>query len=198
MNDEQRTGQVVQHPVDLGHPEEPASLGPSGKPLRDVTAPELAVLFCGINPSLISARRGHHFARPGNRFWPAIHLAGFTPRRLAPEADGDLPRYGLGATNVVDRPTRTAAELTVDELRAGVAALHELVAEHRPRVVAVLGITAWRLGFGRPAATLGLQPERIAGAAAWVVPNPSGLNAHYQLPDLARLYGALREYAFPP
>ncbi len=163
----------------------------SGKPLRDVIAPGLDVLFCGINPSLMSAARGHHFARPGNRFWPALHLAGLTPRRLRPEEDAELLRYGLGVTNVVDRPTRTAAELSAEELRTGAAALTELVARYRPRVLAVLGITAWRVGFDRPRAVAGLQDERVGGAATWVVPNPSGLNAHHQLPDLARIYGQL-------
>lgn len=162
------------------------------KPLRDVVGPGLDVLFCGINPSLVSAERGHHFARPGNRFWPAIHLAGLTPRRLRPEEDEELLRYGLGVTNVVDRPTRTAAELTTEELRAGAAALAELVARYRPRALAVLGVTAWRTGFDRPRAAIGRQPERIGGAVTWVVPNPSGLNAHHQLPDLARLYRQLR------
>jgi TDG/mug DNA glycosylase family protein len=162
------------------------------KPLPDVVAPDLAVLFCGINPSLVSAARGHHFARPGNRFWPALHLAGLTPRRLTPDEDGELLRYGLGVTNLVDRPTRAAAELTADELRAGAAALADLVGNYRPRVLAVLGITAWRAAFDRPRARLGPQPERIGGAQTWVVPNPSGLNAHFQLPDLARLYRELR------
>jgi double-stranded uracil-DNA glycosylase len=163
-----------------------------GKPLRDVIAPGLDVLFCGINPSLMSAERGHHFARPGNRFWPAIHRAGLTPRLMGPEEDMALLDHGLGVTNVVDRPTRTAAELSPEELRAGAAALDGLVARYRPRVLAVLGITAYRLGFGRPRAGVGLQPERVGGAATWVVPNPSGLNAHHQLPDLARIYGRLR------
>jgi TDG/mug DNA glycosylase family protein len=163
-----------------------------GKPLPDVVAPGLDVLFCGINPSLMSAARGHHFARPGNRFWPALHLAGLTPRRLTPEEDGELPRYGLGVTNLVDRPTRTAAELTQDELRAGALALGELVARYRPRVVAVLGITAWRAAVDRPRAVLGPQPETIGGAPTWVAPNPSGLNAHHQLPDLAASYRRLR------
>ncbi|MGY1707351.1 G/U mismatch-specific DNA glycosylase [Geodermatophilus sp. SYSU D00697] len=169
-----------------------------GKPLRDVVAPDLDVLFCGINPSLLSAARGHHFARPGNRFWPALHLAGLTPRRMTPDEDGELPRYGLGVTNLVDRPTRTAAELTPDELRAGAAALTDLVGRYRPRVVAVLGVGAYRTGFGRPRAVLGRQDERIGGASTWVVPNPSGLNAHYQLPDLARLYRELRSAAGCP
>jgi TDG/mug DNA glycosylase family protein len=163
-----------------------------GKPLPDIVARDLDVLFCGINPSLVSAARGHHFARPGNRFWPALHLAGLTPRLLAPDEDRQLLDHGLGVTNVVDRPTRAAAELTPAELREGAAALADLVAEYRPRVLAVLGITAWRAGFGRPRAVMGLQPERIGGAATWVVPNPSGLNAHFQLPELARRYGELR------
>ena len=163
-----------------------------GKPLRDVIAPGLDVLFVGINPSLLSAERGHHFARPGNRFWPALHLAGLTPRRMTPDEDAELPRYGLGITNVVDRPTRTAAELAPEELLAGGAALAALVERYRPRAVAVLGVTAWRSAFRRPKAVLGLQPERLGGAATWVLPNPSGLNAHHQLPDLARLYAQVR------
>ena len=165
---------------------------PPGKPLRDVIAPDLDVLFVGINPSLLSAARGHHFARPGNRFWPALHLAGLTPRRLTPGEDGELPRYGLGVTNIVARPTRAAAELSTQELRDGAAELAALVARWRPRVVAVLGITAWRVALDRPKATLGRQPERLGGADTWVVPNPSGLNAHHQLPDLARRYRELR------
>ncbi|RBY77213.1 G/U mismatch-specific DNA glycosylase [Geodermatophilus sp. TF02-6] len=165
----------------------------TGKPLRDVVAPDLDVLFCGINPSLTSAARGHHFARPGNRFWPALHLAGLTPRLLTPDEDAELPRHGLGVTNLVDRPTRTAAELTPEELRDGAAALTELVRTVRPRVLAVLGIGAFRTGFDRPRAALGRQDERIGGAVTWVVPNPSGLNAHYQLPDLARIYRQLRD-----
>ena len=166
--------------------------GEPAKPLPDVVAPGLDILFCGINPSLTSAARGHHFARPGNRFWPALHLAGLTPRLLTPDEDRELLRYGLGVTNVVDRPTRTAAELDAAELRAGAVALAELVERWRPAVLAVLGVTAWRVAFDRPKAGLGRQPDDVGGAAAWVVPNPSGLNAHYQLPELALIYGALR------
>jgi TDG/mug DNA glycosylase family protein len=169
----------------------------TGKPLPDVVVAGLDVLFCGINPSLMSADRGHHFARPGNRFWPALHLAGLTPIRLTPEQDRELTRYGLGVTNLVDRPTRAAAELTADELRAGAGALADLVARYRPRVVAVLGITAWRTAFDRPKAVLGLQPERVGGALTWAAPNPSGLNAHYLLPDLAAFYRRLREDPAP-
>jgi TDG/mug DNA glycosylase family protein len=164
----------------------------AGKPLPDVIAPGLDILFCGINPSLMSALRGHHFARPGNRFWPALHLAGLTPRRLAPDEDRELLEYGIGITNIVARPTRAAAELGVAELREGATALGGLVAQYRPRVLAVLGVTAWRTAFQRPKAGLGLQPERVGGAETWVAPNPSGLNAHHQLPDLARCYAGLR------
>ena len=162
------------------------------KPLPDVIAPDLDVLFCGINPSLMSAARGHHFARPGNRFWPALHLARLTPRRLTPDEDRELLRYGIGVTNLVDRPTRTAAELGKAELQEGAEALARLVSRYHPRVVAVLGVTAWRTAFERLGARLGLQPERVGGAETWVAPNPSGLNAHHQLPDLARCYAELR------
>ena len=168
-----------------------------GKPLPDIVAPGLRVPFCGINPSLLSAARGHHFARPGNRFWPALHLAGLTPRRLSPDEDRELLEHGLGVTNLVDRPTRTAAELEPAELRAGAAQLRELVGQYRPDVVAVLGLTAWRLASQQTRGALGRQPQGIGGAETWVLPNPSGLNAHYQLPDLARLYGRLRRPVGP-
>ena len=161
------------------------------KPVPDVIAPGLRVLFCGINPSLMSAERRHHFARPGNRFWPALHLGGLTPRRLSPDEDRELLRYGLGVTNMVDRASRTAAELSREELRAGAAALDDLVRRYRPDVLAVLGVTAWRVGFDRPRAATGLQPESVGGVPTWVVPNPSGLNAHVQVADLARSYGRL-------
>jgi TDG/mug DNA glycosylase family protein len=161
------------------------------KPVPDVVAPGLDILFCGINPSLMSAARGHHFARPGNRFWPALHLAGLTPRRMSPDEDRELLRFGLGVTNIVARPTRTAAELSGAELREGAGFLAELVSAYQPRVLAVLGVTAWRAAFDRPKAILGRQPERVGGAETWVAPNPSGLNAHHQLPDLARCYREL-------
>jgi double-stranded uracil-DNA glycosylase len=157
--------------------------------------PGLRVLFCGINPGLVSAARGHHFARPGNRFWPALYAAGFTPRRLAPDEDMELLRYGVGVTNLADRPTRAASELSRAELRSGAAALAELVRTYSPRLVAVVGVTAHRVAFDHPRAQLGLQPDTIADRPVWVLPNPSGLNAHHQLPDLARLYGEAREFA---
>jgi TDG/mug DNA glycosylase family protein len=157
-------------------------------------APGLDVVFCGINPSIMSFERGHHFARPGNRFWPALHGAGFTPRLMRPDEDMELLEYGVGVTNVVDRPTRGVADLSADELRAGGEALARFAARYRPRVMAVLGVTAWRAAYERPGAVVGLQPETVGGCAAWVLPNPSGLNAHYQLPDLIRLFGELRSW----
>jgi TDG/mug DNA glycosylase family protein len=157
-------------------------------------APGLDVIFCGINPGLESARRGHNFARPGNRFWKALHGAGFTPRLLKPEDDGLLPQFGIGMTNVVDRASRGAADLSDDELRAGARQLEKLVREYEPRVLAIVGLGAYRTGFERPKAALGLQPDEVGGRPVWVLPNPSGLNAHYQLPDLIRLFGELREW----
>jgi TDG/mug DNA glycosylase family protein len=159
-------------------------------------APGLDVLFCGINPGLESARRGHNFARPGNRFWPALHGSGFTPRLLAPEEDRDLPRYGLGITNVVDRATAGAADLTPDELREGAVRVGELVQRYEPLVLAVVGLGAYRTGFSQRTAVVGQQPEEhtVGGRPVWVLPNPSGLNAYYQLPDLIRLFAELREW----
>jgi double-stranded uracil-DNA glycosylase len=156
--------------------------------LRPILGPDLDVLFVGINPSLRSEAVGHHFARPGNRFYPALHAAGFTPRRLSPEEDGELPEYGVGSTNLVARATRAAGELTSDELRAGAKELDALVARLQPRLVAVLGLTAYRTAFERPKATMGPQPDTIGGRPVWVLPNPSGLNAHYKPADFARLY----------
>ncbi len=164
----------------------------AAKPLPDVGGPGLRVLFCGINPSLTSAELGHHFARPGNRFWPALHGAGFTPRRFTPAEDGRLPALGLGITNLVDRPTRAAEELDRAELESGWTALEALVARWRPGVVAMVGIGAWRVATHTPRAGLGPQSRRVGGRAAWVLPNPSGLNAHHQLPDLVRRFAELR------
>jgi len=151
------------------------------------------VLFCGINPSLISAATGHHFARPGNRFWRTLHEAGFTRRRLAPAEQRTLLDEGLGLTNLVARATASAAELAPRELAAGRRRLAAKVRRLRPGVVAVLGIGAYRTAFVRPRAGLGPQPERLAGAGLWVLPNPSGLNAHYSLGELVRLYRQLGE-----
>ena len=160
--------------------------------LVDVIGPGLSVLFCGINPGLYSAATGHHFARPGNRFWPALHGGGFTPRVMKPWEQDQLPALGVGVTNLVARASATAAELSGAELVAGGAALRDKVERHRPAVVAFLGVTAYRAAFAKPKATLGRQPDPIGPAAIWVLPNPSGLNAHYRPADLARLFGELR------
>lgn len=167
----------------------------AGRTVPDVLAPNLRVLFVGINPGLYSGATGHHFARPGNRFWPVLHLAGFTPRALAPWEERDLVGLGLGITNLVHRATATAAELDASELRAGVRELHVKVAALAPRWVAVLGVGAYRTAFARPRAVVGRQSERLAGAGVWVLPNPSGLNAHYQRDALAAAYAELRRAA---
>ena len=171
----------------------PAELaGAEGRTVPDVLRPDLDVLFCGINPGLWSAAVGHHFARPGNRFWKALHLGGFTPRQLEPDEEAELLRLGLGITNLVERATGGAAELGAGELRAGSVRLAAKAAATRPRVVAVLGVGAYRTAFARPKAAVGPLPEPIGGSAAWLLPNPSGLNAHYQLPDLAEAFAELR------
>jgi TDG/mug DNA glycosylase family protein len=162
--------------------------------LPDLLGPRLRVLFCGINPSLYSAAVGHHFARPGNRFWPALHAAGLTARLLSPFEDELLPGLGFGLTNLVPRATARAEELGDQELQLGAAALLEKIRRFRPRVVAFLGVSAYRTGFRRPRAALGRQAETLAGAVVQVLPSPSGLNAHYRLADLARLYSGLAEY----
>jgi TDG/mug DNA glycosylase family protein len=163
-----------------------------GRAVPDVIAPGLAVLFCGINPRLYSGATGHHFARPGNRFWPALHAAGFTDRPVPPWEERQLLEYRLGITNLVARATAGAAELEQDELRAGRSRLGRKVRRFRPQVVAVLGIGAYRMAFNQPGATVGRQPVMLAEALLWVLPNPSGLNANHQLPDLVRLFGELR------
>jgi len=158
----------------------------------DLVAPGLRVLFCGINPGLYTAAIGHHFGRPGNRFWPALHGAGFTPRQFAPWEEQQLLPLGIGITNMVARTTATAAELSPDEFVAGGQRLTRLVAAFTPRSIAFLGIGAYRAAFGRPKAPLGLQAERIGTTALWVLPSPSGLNANHQLADLIRLFAELR------
>jgi TDG/mug DNA glycosylase family protein len=165
-----------------------------GKRVPDILAADLRILFCGINPSLYSAAVGHHFARPGNRFWPALHLGGFTNERLSPCQDGMLPTLGWGITNLVARATATAAELTEVDLVRGSRVLERKVRRYSPRVVAFLGVGSYRTAFARPRAALGPQPERMGGAAIWVLPNPSGLNAHYQLANLGRLFAELRRH----
>src|SRR3954470_17914972 len=156
--------------------------------LRDVVARDLAILLCGINPGLYSAAVGHHFARPGNRFWPTLHGGGFTPRVLSPFEERELLALGYGITNVVDRATATADELKREELIAGGKKLVAKVKKYRPRVLAVVGLGAYRVAFDRPKAAVGPQEPQedfVGETRLWVLPNPSGLNAHYQPKDLA-------------
>lgn len=164
----------------------------AGKGVPDVIAPGLKVLFCGINPGLYTAAVGHHFARPGNRFWPALYEAGFTERLLSPFEERELLTRGYGITNLVNRATNSAAELSAEELVAGGRTLEAKVRRYHPRFVAVVGIGAYRIAFARPKAGLGRQDERLGGAVVWALPNPSGLNAHYQRGDLARMFRELR------
>lgn len=165
----------------------------AGKTVPDVIAPNLRVLFCGINPGLYSGATGHHFARPGNRFWPALHAGGFTERLLSPSEERELLKSGYGVTNVVRRATAAASELSTDELIAGGRELARKVRRFRPKWLAVLGVTVYRTAFNNPQARLGPQPLTIGETSIWVLPNPSGLNAHYQPKDLARLFRELRE-----
>jgi TDG/mug DNA glycosylase family protein len=166
-----------------------------GGKVPDVIGPGLGVLFVGINPGLYSAVVGHHFARPGNRFWPTLHAAGFTERRLSPFEEAQLLAAGCGITNLVARATAHADELADDELRAGAWSLRRKLRKWRPRWVAFLGVSAYRTAFDDPGATPGPQKETLAACGVWVLPNPSGLNAHYRLSDLARLYARLRAAA---
>lgn len=163
------------------------------KTVRDVIAPNLRVLFCGINPGLYTAAVGHHFARPGNRFWPALHAGGFTDRVLSPFDERELLQNGYGITNVVQRTTASADELTKEEIIAGGEQLKAKVLRYRPRVLAVLGVGAYRTAFKQPKATIGRQRETIGNTVLWVLPNPSGLNANYQAADLARLFRELKD-----
>jgi TDG/mug DNA glycosylase family protein len=165
----------------------------AGKRVPDVIGPGLNVLLCGINPGLYSAAIGHHFGRPGNRFWPALYGGGFTPRLYSPYEDQDLLPLGIGITNVVERASAGESDLTRAELAAGGEILRTKVGRYRPRCLAVLGVGAYRSAFGRPKAVLGRQPEGVGRTMVWVLPNPSGLNAHYGPAELARLFGELRQ-----
>lgn len=158
----------------------------------DVISSDLRILFVGINPGLYSAAIGHHFGRPGNRFWPALYAGGFTPRLFSPFDEVLLLQLGLGITNLVDRATATADELSAEELVAGAARLIRKVRRYRPRLVAPLGLTSFRTAFGDRKARLGLQALRLGDARIWLLPNPSGLNAHHQPADLARIFRVLR------
>jgi TDG/mug DNA glycosylase family protein len=168
-------------------------LAAQNKTVPDVIMPNLRVLFCGINPGLYSGATRHHFARPGNRFWPTLHLAGFTPRLLHPSEERELLAHGCGITNLVARATATADELSPEELVAGRRRLAAKGKRYAPRVVAVLGISAYRTAFAQKEVALGEQTQRLGNARVWVLPNPSGLNAHYQLANLVEHFQALRQ-----
>ena len=164
-----------------------------GKTVPDIIAPNLNILFCGINPSIYSAAVGYHFARPGNRLWKALYAAGFTPRLFHPSEDRELLSLGLGMTNIGEHATARADELSKEELLAGRQILEQKIKHYRPKVLAILGITAYRTAFYQPKATIGRQPHGLHDAILWVLPNPSGLNAHYQVDDLARVYVEMKQ-----
>ena len=167
----------------------------AGRTIPDVLSPGLRILFVGINPRLYSAATGYHFARPGNRFWKALHAGGLTPRVLRPDEQRELLPLGMGITNVVAKSTAVASELSTDELRAGARALERKLRRSRPAFTAFLGLGAYRTAFGRPRAVAGEQPERIGETRVWLLPNPSGLNANHQLPELARDFAELSKAA---
>jgi double-stranded uracil-DNA glycosylase len=167
-----------------------------GKRVPDVIAPGLRVLFVGINPGLYSGAVGHHFARPGNRFWKTLHGAGFTDRVLSPFEERELLAAGVGLSNLVRRATAVADELEPEELRRGAGLLAAKVRRYRPEFVAFLGLTAYRTAFGHARAAVGPREESLAHSRIWLLPNPSGLNAHYQVPDLVRVFKELRRAAF--
>ncbi|KAI9018872.1 uracil-DNA glycosylase-like protein [Hyaloraphidium curvatum] len=191
-------------------PEDPALIAPknavwkptkeqiaaaAGKTLEDVIAPGLSILFVGINPSLYSAAIGHHFGRPGNRFWRALHLGGLTPGVLSPFDERELLSHGIGITDVVDRATKCEDNLSPAEKREGAKKLAEKIRTYRPKVVAFVGMTVYRDAFGRKDAAVGLQKESLGGRPVWILPSTSGLNANYQLPELAKLFGEVKAAA---
>ena len=159
--------------------------------VADLTGPDLRVLFCGINPGALSGELGLHFARTGNRFWKLLWAGGFTQSVLSPAEQHTLPGLGIGITNLVARVTAAASELSAAELREGATLLEAKVERLRPRCVAVLGLQAYRTAFRRPGAVIGPQPERLGGALLWLLPNPSGLQAHYQLPEMNEMFKSL-------
>jgi TDG/mug DNA glycosylase family protein len=163
-----------------------------GKRVPDIIAPRLKVLFVGINPGLYSGAVGHHFARPGNRFWPVLQKAGFTKKQLSPGEERELLKHGYGITNIVSRTTAAATELDEQELKTGGKRLHAKIRRYQPGIVAILGIQSFRIAFGKPKARFGPQEERIGSSRVWVLPNPSGLNASYQVPTLTRMFQQVR------
>jgi TDG/mug DNA glycosylase family protein len=183
------TGTIIVKPW---KPTKQQLLAAAGKTVPDIIAPRLRLLFCGINPGLYTAAVGHHFARPGNRFWPALFAAGFTDRLVSPFDEHELLSSGYGITNVVRHATATADQLTREELRAGGKQLTAKVRRYQPAFLAVLGLGAYRTAWEQPQAVIGRQEKMIGKTVVWVLPNPSGLNAHYQANDLARLFGELK------
>ena len=170
-------------------------LAASGKTVRNVIAPGLRILFCGINPGLYTAAVGHHFARPGNRFWKTLYEAGFTERLMSPFDERELIKSAYGITNLVSRATASADELTRAEIIQGRKRLDQMVRRYHPRILAILGVGAYRVAFNRPKASVGRQQELIPDTILWVLPNPSGLNANYQQRDLTRLFRELKTAA---
>jgi len=182
-------------PTRLFKPTKEQIAAAAGKKVRDVIARDLSVIFCGINPGLYTAAVGHHFARPGNRFWPALHLSGFTDRLLSPFEEHQVLKLGVGITNVVSHATSSAAELMKEDFTEGGQTLRRKIQRYRPKILAVLGIGAYREAFESPQAVIGPQENEIGNTRIWVLPNPSGLNANYQLDDLVKLFIELREVA---
>lgn len=166
------------------------------KRISDVIAPGIKLLFCGINPGLYTAAIEKHFGRPGNRFWPALFAGGFTPRLYSPFEQNLLLNEKIGITNLVNRATARADEVNQEELENGALLLAEKIAEYKPEAVAILGISTYRAAFRKPLAKIGEQTEKIAGARVWVLPNPSGLNAHFQIKDLGLLFAQLKSGVF--
>ena len=156
-------------------------------------APGLSILFCGINPGLYSAAVGYHFARPGNRFWTTLHRSGITDRVLLPTESAALLESKCGITDIVARSSARAEELARDELISGQRKLVIKVKRYRPRYLAVLGVSAYRTAFERADAVIGAQPEKIGTTVVWVLPNPSGLNAHYPPLKLAQEFRRLHD-----
>lgn len=164
-----------------------------GKSVPDLVKPNLRVLFCGINPGLYTAAVGNHFGRPGNRFWPALYEGGFTPRLYSPFEKEKLLDLGLGITNIVDFATARADELTKEQLQTGGQTLVKKIKKLKPHFAAIVGLGAYRVAFGDPNAKVGEQEKRIGKTRLWVLPNPSGLNAHYNIKKLGIVFGELRE-----
>jgi TDG/mug DNA glycosylase family protein len=179
-----------------GQPTRAELLSAYGRTVPDLAGSGMRVLLCGINPSLWSGLVGYHFARPSNRLWPVLHEAGFTPRRLHPSETDELVAAGLGITNLVARATARADELTTAEIQAGLPAVSTLAQRWRPVYVAFLGLSAYRLATGERRAGVGPQERTLGPAGVWLLPNPSGLNASYQLPALVEAYAALRAAAY--